>query len=106
MPQWYHYTSRSAAESIKRDGRIRGSTPLKGDAVYGSGVYMTDLPPSSSDSRLADLWGGGSRENAAVAIEMDDGHCGSSCLRRCRDNVYLYPGDVCLNTMTHRFIFR
>jgi len=48
----YHYTSADGCKGILSDGVIRSSTDTTLDAVLGSGVYLTTLPPSTDDWRL------------------------------------------------------
>ena len=48
MVRVYHYTSKAGAEAIERTKLILGSAKTAsggGDAHFGNGVYVTDLPP-------------------------------------------------------------
>jgi len=57
MVTFYHYTTPESAEAIIRDGVIRKSTKSArrrgDDARYGSGVYLTKLPPSVAKGWIA-----------------------------------------------------
>ncbi|KXJ27911.1 uncharacterized protein LOC110232929 [Exaiptasia diaphana] len=48
----YHYTDEEGAEGIQNSGVIKESRSERGDAAFGSGVYLNDLPPSTPDNEL------------------------------------------------------
>jgi len=49
MDVYYHYTTPQSAESIIRSGVIKMSTKKakRRDARHGSGVYLTQVPPTT-----------------------------------------------------------
>jgi len=58
MSHLYHYTSGNGLKGILNDGVIERSVGT-GDAVYGKGVYLTALPPTTDDwVLLANNWDG------------------------------------------------
>jgi len=57
---YYHYTTPDAAENIIRNGLLIRSEQGTGDAYYGTGVYLTQLPPSAGRQEIAmNNWDGG-----------------------------------------------
>lgn len=48
----YHYTDLDGAAGIMRTRKIRMSTGGKGDAFFGQGVYLTEVPPDVDRSIL------------------------------------------------------
>ena len=58
---YYHYTTaEAAAEIIRSNLLIRSDRSRTGDAFYGTGVYLTQLPPSAGKSVIAmNNWDGG-----------------------------------------------
>jgi len=53
METFYHYTSSANAEKIMSSREIWKSMP-DGDAICGSGVYLTQIPPSAGKRRIAE----------------------------------------------------
>lgn len=56
MPSLYHYTTKAGKDAILESKKIKKSkAPVGGgdDARYGSGVYLTSLPPSTPKHDLA-----------------------------------------------------
>ena len=57
MQTYYHYTTPDSAEAIRRSGVIKMSVQnvrgRRDDAVYGSGVYLTKVPPSTAKELIA-----------------------------------------------------
>jgi len=57
MVTYYHYTTPPNAKAIIQCGVIRKSTKSargrRDDARYGSGVYMTRVPPSAAKHEIA-----------------------------------------------------
>ena len=56
MVTFYHYTKPDSAKAIFRSGVIRKSTQRargRDDARYGSGVYLTTLPPTTAKDEIA-----------------------------------------------------
>ena len=54
----YHYTMRAALSRIIRTRQFFPSYFSRAlDAVFGEGLYFTDLPPSRSNRELYQLWG-------------------------------------------------
>jgi len=57
METYYHYTTTQNAIAIIQSGVIRKSTQnargLRDDALYGSGVYLTRVPPSTAKREIA-----------------------------------------------------
>ncbi len=51
--QLYHYTTSDGAKGIKSSQTIYRSTDGGPDAVYGSGVYLTDLDPTTDPEIIA-----------------------------------------------------
>lgn len=51
----YHYTTKDGKEGIRDSGVIYESrkSGARDDARFGSGVYLTSLPPSSGKVQLA-----------------------------------------------------
>jgi len=49
MAVYYHYTTPQSAEAIIRSGVIKSSSKKskRRDARYGSGVYLTQVPPTT-----------------------------------------------------------
>jgi len=43
---FYHYTDDAGAKGIEESGVIKESSPARGDAHFGGGVYLTTVPPS------------------------------------------------------------
>jgi len=85
----YHYTSEEAYNQIMRTKEFLPSffsTAL--DAVYGEGWYFTDLPPSSSDEELYQLWGQPVPERVKRYLVFD---IDKSLLQNTRDHVYRLP---------------
>mmetsp|Transcript_78933 Transcript_78933/g.150162 ORF Transcript_78933/g.150162 Transcript_78933/m.150162 type:complete len:117 (-) Transcript_78933:92-442(-) len=101
--KYYHYTTSSAADRIKQSRKIKMSSVQQRDAVYGDGVYLTDLAPDTPDEELEQLWGGDSKVNMAIAIELNMGLNDSWFVKQCRPHVYLYAYDVDLDRITHEF---
>ena len=58
-PTLYHYTSKFLARQIESDGCIRPTEDGSSHARFGSGVYLLDIHPSSSDKEIRTAgWGG------------------------------------------------
>jgi hypothetical protein len=59
----FHHTSRSSAENIIRDGRIKMSDAnANRDAVHGPGTYVTKMGPQYSPDAVAkNNWDGATR---------------------------------------------
>jgi len=56
MSIYYHYTTPESARAILQSGVIKKSTKrAKGrdDALFGSGVYLTQIPPTNSRTVIA-----------------------------------------------------
>jgi len=57
METYYHYTTTQNAKAIIQSGVIRKSTKSargrRDDARYGSGVYLTRVPPSTAKRYIA-----------------------------------------------------
>jgi len=56
METYYHYTTRESAVSIIDSRVIKKSKKARGrrdDARYGSGVYLTKIPPSQAKEWIA-----------------------------------------------------
>ena len=55
MPIYYHYTTPQSAQEILRTGMIKKSTTKakSRDAVYGEGVYLTQIPPTTQRYLIA-----------------------------------------------------
>ena len=74
MDTFYHYTTPPAAKEIIRSGVIRkSSTNAKGldDAVYGTGVYLTRIPPTTPKFWIAfNNWDG---RMSAIGHMIDEG---------------------------------
>jgi hypothetical protein len=61
MSHLYHYTSSNGLTGILNDGIIErsGDNVADGDALFGKGVYLTALPPTTDDwLLLANNWDG------------------------------------------------
>ena len=62
----YHYTTKRALDSILSSGELKPSGSIKGrtadDMALGPGIYLTSLPPQSSDDTLSlNNWDGSRR---------------------------------------------
>jgi len=55
MEVYYHYTTPESATAIMKGGKIRKSTKKakRRDARYGDGVYLTQIPPSTTKLWIA-----------------------------------------------------
>ena len=57
MVTYYHYTTPPNAKAIIQSGVIRKSTKSargrRDDALFGSGVYLTRVPPSTAKHEIA-----------------------------------------------------
>ena len=57
METYYHYTTPRNAKAIIQSGVIRKSTKSargrRDDALFGSGVYLTRVPPSTAKHEIA-----------------------------------------------------
>jgi hypothetical protein len=51
--QLYHYTTSEGADGIESSQTIYRSTDGGPDAVYGAGVYLTDLDPTTNPKTIA-----------------------------------------------------
>ena len=88
----YHYSSKASLDSIEGTGEFFPSSFLTSDdAMYGTGWYFTNLPPSASDEVLfSSLWGTSypsvniqNRVESYLEFEIDD-----SLIDECRSNVF------------------
>lgn len=107
MVTLYHYTTPESAQAIIRDGVIRKST--KGarrrgdDARYGSGVYLTMMPPSVAKRWIAiNNYDGISssvqrmiasrKVDAYIKLELDPSDV-VECYDEHGRNIFLYPNN-------------
>ena len=94
MQTLYHWTSKENADKIRDSDIIRMSQAgfKATDAVYGTGVYLTDLGPCSSADDLKTLWGGQAPSyKIEVCIEVK---VPARKLKSCRDHVYKFCESV------------
>ena len=71
----YHYTSKEGAEAIEDTKLIRGSTGV--NALFGDGVYVTDLPPDDKATKIDILlnnYDDGGDKKAVKALKKAAGH--------------------------------
>ena len=106
MPErLYHYTDATGYKAIienskmDNDGRVTAliypsKQALSGDAHYGDGWYLTDIPPFGGDRlKIARaLWDGSFEKNYAkteyfLALQVH----GNTKITKCRPNVFLIP---------------
>ena len=102
MSVYYHYTTANGAAGINQSKRISASNPNDADAVYGAGVYLTDMPPSRHVESIGrNNWGtptwalNNGRMDWVVSIR------GLRGLIKCRDGVYLHRGDLNLEDYSY-----
>jgi hypothetical protein len=109
MSYLYHYTSDKGLRGIQRDGVIRSSKDITRDAVLGSGVYLTSLPPSTKDRDLQKNNWDGSRKFSStkqnnldncIQFKKEDLPCAQKS-RGSRD-VWMVPHDIDLGKVKHR----
>lgn len=76
MSVYYHYTTPQAAEEIRRTGVIKKSSKKakRRDAVYGDGVYLTQMNPTASRQWIALNNYDGMTQNVNAAISSGE-HC-------------------------------
>ncbi|PVD20032.1 hypothetical protein C0Q70_20526 [Pomacea canaliculata] len=53
LVDFYHYTDESSAQEIQRTGHIWPSQASGPDAVLGTGVYGTKVPPHAGKGQIA-----------------------------------------------------
>lgn len=110
MVKFYHYTSHSNADKIKSSGKIVQSKTHNGDSRAGSGVYLTKLPPGTSDETLTqNNWTTTAvGHKVDVCIEVDLPYhlvkdCSSICSGR---DVWKYSKDIILSCCSAVFTNR
>ena len=107
----YHYTDSASANSINMSKIMYRSTDTIADAVWGIGVYFTDMDPNNftADQIAFNNW----RQPLSPAIGRKLEYCivvtfqKSDIQNCCGDGrrIFLYPGrDVNLNLHGHRVI--
>lgn len=65
---FYHYTSEDNLKDIKSSMQLKPSLGSNGDAIYGDGVYMTDLQPSLGQKKLTSRIGDGIAANGKERV--------------------------------------
>ncbi|XP_020901062.1 uncharacterized protein LOC110239669 [Exaiptasia diaphana] len=97
----YHYTDKDGAEGIQNSGVIKESRPERADAVYGPGVYLTDLPPSTPNNiLLVNNYGNAPKENDAnnvshaVEIKVPPNKMQNFETQSSSRQVYKHKGDL------------
>jgi hypothetical protein len=114
MVRLYYYTSAEECRGILVDGVIRRSRTTARGAMLGQGVYLTEVPPETSDMKLlTNNWDGGSEtailsklDNLHYYIEFDSEHLpGAEKLSPIRE-VWKVPHDIVLKDVKAKIFVR
>lgn len=113
MVKLYHYTSADGCSGILSQGIIRSSKDTTRDAVLGTGVYLTSLPPTTDDWRLLKNNWDGSGTRLAETLLLNKLDCldfyigiSSAHLPRAKKapgkrDIWMVPHDINLNYVPH-----
>ena len=104
----YHYTTREGLKGIIKDKKINQSLAGARDAVFGSGVYFTQLTPEFGTRHIGkNNFNGANVTQIVTAGKLDyfieiEFSKSDRNLKNCTTDrsVWLYKGDVKLNNFT------
>ena len=97
---YYHYTSKKNARKIAESKKIIGSTKKNHDALFGNGVYLTDMKAESYSRTQIVKNNYGSQDDSYPKLEkVIDVILPNNEVKKCDTSrqVYLYPDDLDLS---------
>ena len=97
---YYHYTSKKNARQIAKSKKIIGSTQENHDALFGNGVYLTDMKAENySRTQIAQNNYGPQDDSYPKLEKVIDVILPNDEVKKCDTSrqVYLYPGDLDLS---------